>query len=150
MSYTLSLISDNNTLWKISDIKSEELLEGLIVTYFSIIGGANKLNYHPQLKLQWDGSIIIDDELDVIFSTAKLSQYPLEMVTKTISIDTLGNSHKYGIWLEELSKNTYAFFVFETPEFIQGILTMCNAFQIPSNRIITSLPIKDEIEYHIF
>lgn len=119
------LDSNNNKeiLWSI-ETDNIELIAGMMAAGAGITTDMNN-------------SYFVDSDAD-LSSFRKVKEVPEDEITKK-SCGAL-ESNEYGLWLKGYKPFHYSLYGFQTPSFFQGIVSMCNAFEVDFRNYIYGLP----------
>lgn len=129
------------TEWRLNGPLSADLVAGLVlglhVGLIEVINrpGINRLEIFspPRERITIDPTVV--DDLDIV-----LNRY-LIAYEKILNNDHWIGPNWYGIWFNDvIHTNNYHLFTFQTPEFIQGFISACNAFNIDFRTYIAGLP----------
>lgn len=126
----------NTNIWSL-DLNNVELLAGMLAVSIGIM---EDVNYEVN-NLKSNKNNPLEYYLD---STADVSFYRLikDIPEANVAINTPGRIKpgQCGIWLKGSRRFFYSLYVFETNSFFQGIITMCNAFQVDFRSYIYDYP----------
>jgi len=142
--YTLDFVDGktDTVIWslRISDI---ELLAGMLAAGVGIMDDVNS---------EGDGKYYVDSNVDVS-SFRLINEVPEQDIAGSsctkMKCDTTGTKcgrfikllpKQYGIWMKSGIRFRYNLFIFKKASFLQGIISMCNAFQVDFRNYIFGLP----------
>lgn len=130
-SYTLFLSEreSDTPLW-ILEFDDIELLAGMLAAGMGII---DDVNNEDDIKKNF----YIDSDTDV-----SSFQVVDNIIEDEIRPNTQGRllDGQYGIWLKGNKRFYYSLYAFETNSFFQGIVSICNAFQVDFRNYIYGFP----------
>lgn len=128
--YRLFFASTNskNPIWELY-VDDIELLAGMLAGGIGIMddlnASSNSIEYY------------IDSDADV--STYRLLNDVPEEMLRSSSVGRLGDN-EYGIWLKGSKRFVYSLYVLKTNKFFQGIVSICNAFQVDFRNYLYGFP----------
>lgn len=152
---SISLMDGNNIIWTMVGPFSEDLATGLYAGMIQCIECVNIENpeinnkdyddpwaiYQYQIHPQLNGTNIKPWDSFIQFG----SYYDLGLVNTLNILNRRKNHGRFAIWLMNYNYDDYdrehSCWTFNTPEFIQGLLTMCRAFNVRYDDIIVAAPI---------
>lgn len=153
---SITLMNGNNVIWTMLGPFSEELAKGLYVGALHSIGLVDIENpeknnkhydnpwaiYEFQIHPQINGRNIRPRDSFINFG----SNYDLELENTLGRLNNHRNHKRFAIWLENFNyggndDTQYSCWNFDTPEFIQGLLTMFRAFNINYSDVIVAAPV---------
>ena len=141
MAYVLTFVKvftddKTDTIWSVS-IDDYETAAGMIAASKSII--ANILLYTNQ-KFRLDHNVDIDD----IIPVTRVSENEIPLLTGLIP------KNHFGLWVKSDRRFLYDLYIFTTPEFIRGVISMCHNFHVDFRDVIFDLPLDStDIKYDL-
>ena len=116
-------------IWTIPGPLSGDLVAGLIVAFRTILTGIRSVSNDGWIKLSMGSHT----------SELLLFGYSLE------HYEAYSDKDHFGWQIEGIvSKGVYNLYSFASPEFIQGFISMCNAFNVDFRDYVSGLPFKTE------
>lgn len=130
-SYTLFLSEKgfDTPLW-ILDLNNTELLAGMLAAGIGILDDLNNEDNNTQI-------FYLDSDADV--SSFRLISDIFEEDVRPNTLNKLIDG-QYGIWLKGSKPYHYNLYAFKTNNFFQGIVSICNAFQVDFRNYIYGFP----------
>jgi len=150
---SISLVKDNVYIFTFSGKFSRDLIVGMISGIISIISDL-KDNIYVELKIGAN-RINIENKYDI---EHYFREYIIVSNPKIYgSLDTYQYQPKnnmYGLWIKSsIYKSEYTLYQFETAEFLQGLITICDSFQIDFRDIsfdpVFKIKFNQRIKYNI-
>ena len=136
-SYKLFFASTSSQvpIWEL-DLNDIELLAGMLAVGMGIM---DDINFDSPT------SYYVDSDADV--SSFRLLSDVQEDQLELYSINRL-QQNQYGIWLKGSRRFVYSLYAFRTDKFFQGIVSMCNSFNVDFRNYIYGFPFdKDGNQY---
>lgn len=93
--------------------------------------------FSPQILTNKKDEYILDSDTDVS-SFRIVSEIPEDKIVSNMKI--VSDDGYYGLWIRGTNKYFYSLYNFRTSRFFQGIISMCDAFQVDFRNYIYGLP----------
>lgn len=135
---SVSLYIEGSLLWTLSGPISGNLVAGIAVMISILINKTSKSNVIRIINDTYIINISLNDpdSLNLAFS-----QY---LIADQISLPNFNDYHpdnyNYGLFIKH--HNLYNLYTFSDPEFIQGIITICDAFNVDFRDYVAGMPFK--------
>lgn len=139
-----SIQTRNNHLWSIQRPISNELMNGFMAG--AILGLKSSQNYsgeyievHTENEDKEENEYIQPNEItDLPSNLVNKSHVSYDMITRRNTLDK-AKRNVYQIWI--YNGEDYDLYEFRTMEFLQGLLTMCRAFNLDYDYVILAAPL---------
>ena len=142
-------------IWSLTGKFSNELTNGMIMAACVGLIKANNFDgeyfvVHSVQPVQGRWDFLIQTEPSELLSNL-IEAADLSAATRSRknTIKDYVRDDSYYVWLYNGIRDHCDLVKFRTPEFIQGVLTMCNAFRLPYQDVILACPLSDGIYYRI-